>query len=226
MGNMLRVPYKMLSAPLPLEPLHKEKAALILMDFQKYTCSRKDGLGMLAEIKGITPEMDEYYRQVDAAVENAFHLLESCRNEHVTVIFTYLHSAESKKDISRQFQTSELPIPMGDLESEFHKTVKPIAGERILTRGTYSPFLSTDLLDILRKEGKDTLVIAGMLFNYTVFVTAREAADLGFNVIVVWDASASETLDWHLVTRTGLVGGLILSRSAEEVIEMMEGTRT
>lgn len=226
MGKMLRVPYKMLFAPMPFAPLNKKKAALIVMDFQKFTCSRKGGLGLLASKKGITPEMDEYFCQVDAAVENASHLLGSCRSMGLKVIFTYLHSDGHEKGVSRQFQISRLPIPSRKLDDEFLKIVKPIPGEQILARGNYSPFLSTNLLDILRKDGKETLILAGMLFNYTVFITAREAADLGFNVIVVWDASASETLDWHLVTRTGLVGGLIISRSVEEVVEMMEGTRT
>ena len=226
MGKVLRVPYKMLSTPIPLEPFDFKKAALVLMDFQRFTCSRNDGLGLLASQRGILPELDEYYAQVDAASENAIPLLEICRSTGVKVVFTYLHTAKSKNQISRQFQVSHLPIPTGKLEDEFHQKLLPAPGEQILTRGTYSPFIGTKLQETLQEDGKDTLILAGTLFNYTVVTAAREAADLGYNVIVVWNASASETLDWHLAMRTGVVGGLILSRSAEEVIEMIEGKRT
>ena len=72
----------------------------------------------------------------------------------------------------------------------------------------------------------DTIILAGILANISVEMTAREAADRGFGVVVVWDAAASETLDWHTVTMAGIVGGLIRVRSTPPVIEMLEGTRT
>ena len=45
-------------------------------------------------------------------------------------------------------------------------------------------------------------------------------------MIVVADCCASETFAWHTELRTGVVGGLIRQRSSDEVIEMLEGTRT
>lgn len=226
MVQTLRVPYKMLSAPLPVEELIPGKTALLLIDFQKYTCSRNHGLGKLAEIKGITPELDEYYQQVDAAISNVDRLLTVCRKKGIETIFTYLHAGSDSKAISRQFAVSKLSIPAGHLEDEFIEGIKPLEDEVILTRSTYSPFVSTNLNEILQKNGKNTLILAGTLFNYSVALAAREATDRGYTVIVVWDASASESLDWHQVTRTGLVGGLILSRRSNEVIEMVEGKRS
>jgi nicotinamidase-related amidase len=216
----------MLSAPIPVEPWDPDRIALLLMDFQKFTCSREHGLGKLAQVKGITPELDEYFSQVDAAIENSSRLLQACRGFGIEVIFTFLHQEPGNQELSRQFVVSQLPVPAGSLEDEYLGMVKPAEGESVFPRTTYSPFTSTNLLDLLEAKGKDTLFVAGMLFNYSVAMTVREAADRGMNVVAVWDASASETLDWHLVTRTGLVGGLILSRSTNNVIEMLEGKRT
>jgi len=226
MGIIPRVPYKMLAAPIPAEKIQKERTAIILLDFQNYTCNRNSGLGSLAKVKGITPEFDEYYGMVDAAKANCSSLLEVGRNNGLEVIFCYLFNNRTRSQYSRQFDLSQFPLPTGDLKNEYLAEPSPAKGDLVITRVTYSPFLNTGLEEKLRDKKKDTLILAGTLYNHTVAQAAREAADRGFTVIVVWDASASETMDWHLVTRTGLAGGLILSRRTHEVIEMVEGKRT
>jgi len=226
MGKILRVPYKMLAAPVPITRLTSANAALLMMDFQRYTCSRNHGLGQIAAEKGILPELEEYYDQVDAALQNGLRLLEGCRKNGLKVIHTYLHGWAEDAKLSRQFREGKLGLPVGYLQDEILPQFKPIQNEVMLARGTYSPFMKSRLEEVLQEGQVDTLIVAGMLFNYSVVTAAREAADLDYNVVVVWDASASETLDWHLVTRTGLVGGLIVTRSTAEVLEMLEGTRT
>ena len=194
MGSILRVPYKMLAAPIPVERMMNERTAIILLDFQKYTCDRNSGLGSLAAIKGISPEFDEYYSMVDAARKNCASLLEVCRKNRVEASFCYLFNNNSPSPYSRQFEVSQYPLPTGDLKKEYLAELQPSKADMIITRDTYSPFLNTGLEEKLRSDRKDTLILAGTLFNLTVAQTAREAADLGFTVVVVWDASASETL--------------------------------
>jgi nicotinamidase-related amidase len=224
---LLRVPYKMLSAPVPPFKLTSANAALLLMDAQHYACTRTRGLGLAATERGIDREFDEYYRQVDAALNNMARLAKACRSHGVRVIYSVLNGAKADGgDLSRQMRVSELPVPSGDPRAEIRPEVAPQAGERILLRVTYSPFVETELLRLLRDTGVDTLIVAGMMANYTVWQTAREAADRDFGVVVVSDASASETLEWHQQLLNGLVGGLIRQRSTSDMIEMLEGTRT
>jgi biuret amidohydrolase len=224
---LLRVPYKMLAAPVPPFHLTKENTALLLVDAQYFTTSREQGLGLLASERGVDRELDEYYLQVDAALKNMARLLANCRSRGVRVIHTLLNCARAdRSDLSRQLRVSELPIPTGDPRAEIRPQVAPHAGELVLPRVTYSPFASTDLQQVLRLAKVDTLILAGMLANYSVWMTAREAADRDFGVVVVIDASASETLEWHLQFQTGIVGGLIRQRTAGDVKEMLEGTRT
>ena len=111
MGTILRVPYKMLAAPIPAEKIHNERTALILLDFQKYTCDRNSGLGRLATEKGITPEFDEYYSMVDAARTNCSSLLEVCRQNGVRVLFCYFFKGSNRSQYSRQFEISQYPLP-------------------------------------------------------------------------------------------------------------------
>jgi len=224
--KVLRVPYKMVAAPIKAEKLQANKTAIILLDFQKYTCDRYNGLASRIIEKGIQPEFDEYYSMVDAATNNCSHLLKACRKKNIEAIFCYLFDNGSHNHYSRQFEISQYPLPTGDLTKEYLAGITPESSDEIIVRDYYSPFLNTGLEKKLRSDGIDTIILAGTLFNYTVSQTAREAADRGFTVIVVWDSCAGETLDWHMVTKTGIMGGLILSRRTYEAIEMVEGNRT
>lgn len=225
--SVLRVPFKMLAAPVPPFRLAPENTALVLVDVQHFTTTRERGLGLLASERGIDREFDEYYLQVKAALDNIVTLVAACRAQSIRIIHTILNGGRAdRSDLSRQMRVSELPIPTGDPRAEIRPEVAPQDGELILPRVTYGAFAGTDLQNVLDSARIETLLLAGMLANYSVWMMAREAADRGFGVVVVPDASASETLEWHLQFRTGVVGGLVRQRSTGEVIEMLEGTRT
>jgi ureidoacrylate peracid hydrolase len=217
----------MLSAPLPSFRLGPENSVLLLIDPQRFTTLPGAGLGSVAQERGIIREFDQYYSQVEAAICNMARLLGACRVHQIRTIYTVLNSERSDRgDISRQLRVSRLPIPIGKSTAEVRQEVAPSTEDLILSRGTYSPFASTNLLAHLLSDSIDTIILAGMLANISVAMTAREAADRDFGVIFVWDASASETLDKHVQVKAELVGGLVRARSTQEVIEMLQGTRT
>ena len=224
---MLRVPYKMLLAPVPQFRLARQNAALLLLDPQRMMADRGDGLAKLAKERGIEREFEEYYAQADAALRNMSRLLAACRSRGLRVFYSILLSTDQDgADVGRQMRTSKLPIPSGEPRTEICQEVRPAAEDVVLTRGTYSPFARSDLEARLREAEIDTLLVAGMLANTTVALAAQEAADRDFGAVVVRDACASETLAWHAQTMTALVGGLIRVRTTQQVIEMLEGTRT
>jgi nicotinamidase-related amidase len=154
-------------------------------------------------------------------------LLAACRTHGIAVLHTVLSARNAdRSDMSRQMQVSELPLPVGDPRDEIREEVAPRSDELIFPRTTYSPFSDPGFAGALRAPGRDTLLVAGMLANMSVWQTAREAADRGFGVLVVSDCCASETFEWQTQLRTGVVGGLIRERPSHAVIEMLEGTRT
>jgi nicotinamidase-related amidase len=111
--------------------------------------------------------------------------------------------------LTRQFRETKLPLPTGDPASDIRPEVAPRAGEKVLARGGYSCFQDGVLERTLAARDIRRVVLCGMLANLTVAFAAREAAERGFEVIVVQDASASETFDWHAATMLGIAGGLI-----------------
>jgi len=62
-------------------------------------------------------------------------------------------------------------------------------GEPVIVKHVHSAFIGTDLEDRLHRAGVATLVIVGVTTNHCVETTARMAADLGFDVKLVQDAT-------------------------------------
>jgi nicotinamidase-related amidase len=213
----------MLLTPPVLEKVAPQATALLLLDAQHYAMTRERGLGAEASERGILREFEEYYRLADAALPNMAKLVAAARKHGATIVHSIL---ADRQPVSHQLRSAQLPLPKGDPAQEIRPEVAPCNGDIVLTRGAYGCFHDGALQERLAARGVKRLVIAGMLANVTVALAAREAADRDYWVIVVHDASASETLDWHTVTMLGVGGGLIRVQMTDDVIEMFEGTRT
>jgi nicotinamidase-related amidase len=67
----------------------------------------------------------------------------------------------------------------------------PQAGEPLFQKKVNSAFIGTGLEAHLRAEGIGAIVLAGLTTDHCVASTARMASDLGFQVTVVDDATAT-----------------------------------
>jgi len=88
-------------------------------------------------------------------------------------------------------QNPKSPLKPGQPGVEFMDFAKPIFGERIFQKHAHSSFIGTLLEQILRQENIHTLAIAGITVDHCVSTTARMAADLGFEVIIIEDATVA-----------------------------------
>lgn len=67
----------------------------------------------------------------------------------------------------------------------------PIDGEPLFRKNVNSAFIGTDLEEHLRANGIESLVMVGLTTDHCISSTARMAGNLGFNVTVVGDATAT-----------------------------------
>jgi nicotinamidase-related amidase len=92
------------------------------------------------------------------------------------------------RHVSREPDSTYRP---GQPGVEFKLEAAPLPGETIITKHSNSAFIGTDLEARLRREGHQTLVIAGVITNNSVEATARMAGNLGFDTVVVADGTAT-----------------------------------
>lgn len=67
----------------------------------------------------------------------------------------------------------------------------PADGEPVLYKDVNSGFIGTDLESRLRGAGLGTVVLAGITTDHCVSTTARMAGNLGFDTVIVSDATAT-----------------------------------
>ena len=88
----------------------------------------------------------------------------------------------------------------GTAGSEIYAGVSPLPGEPVIVKQLPNSFRETDLLERLRYDGVDTLLICGMMSHMCVDATVRAAFDFGFSCIVIHDACATRQLTFDGVT--------------------------
>ncbi len=86
------------------------------------------------------------------------------------------------------------PLHRSNPGNAIKPAVAPRAGEPVFEKEVNSSFIGTDLEARLRRAGVTGLVIVGLTTPHCVSTTTRMAANLGFNVRLVSDATAA--FDW------------------------------
>lgn len=135
-------------------------------------------------------------------------------------------------EILNYFREKEMPVihvchnfePGGNI----HKNVKPLDGERVISKDFPNSFRETDLLNYLKELNVQQLVIIGMQTHMCLEATTRAAADFGFKCIVIEDACATRDLkykdkttkaeDVHFSTLSTLKGSYAQVLSTEEFL--------
>lgn len=140
-------------------------AALILIDVQQAFLDAKWG-------KRNNPE----------AEQNMLRLLDYFRQTHQDVIHIQ-HISDNPK--------SSFHLTTGQA---FQKGFEPQINEPIFQKQVNSAFIGTDLAEYLKEKKITHLTIVGLTLPHCVSTTTRMAANLGFNVTLIEDATASFSL--------------------------------
>jgi nicotinamidase-related amidase len=93
--------------------------------------------------------------------------------------------------IQHQSKNPKSPLRPNYVGNEIKDIVKPQPGEPVLQKNENSAFVGTDLEERLRAANQSTVVLAGLTTDHCISSTARMAANLGFDTIVVSDATAT-----------------------------------
>ena len=176
-------------------PLVPERAALIMIDFQRDFC---DEGGYAHNAFGGDMSW------VSSIIPQASALLEACRNapDFGLIVHTREGYAPDLSDVGpvkqRRSVNSGAPIgaegPLGrflirgEHGQDTIDRLKARAGEVVLDKNTFGAFVSTDLDNILRSKGIEQIIIAGVTADVCVHSTLREAVDREFECWYCKDA--------------------------------------
>jgi biuret amidohydrolase len=134
-----------------------------------------------------------------AVVERVNRLARACRPAGALVVHTRMSVKPDRSDAG--VMTELVPAFIIDLLADgpasagLHDALEVDPADIILGKPRYGAFHGTDLEQILRSRGLDTVIITGIATNICCQTTAREAAKHDFHVFFVSDATATIEMD-------------------------------
>lgn len=193
--------------PWPAFEVDWSRAALMIIDSQNY--SSNPDCGITPVLVERHPEIAAYYvPRIRESVANARRLLDAFRQLQREVIFTR-HGAllpdgrdmiarRQRRDAESVDQTERPTLwAKGSYEHQIVDLLAPLEHELVIDKNASSPFNGTGVDQLLQNLRLETLVMTGMATDMCVETTARDAADRGYNVIVVEDATATFFEEHH-----------------------------
>jgi nicotinamidase-related amidase len=169
----------------PPAALERSKTALLLVDFQ-----REFFVGALPLPDG------------EHAVAHAKQLLAWARREKVLVVHVQHVAKQADSPVFRAGSSQVESVPELTRDAE----------DWVVTKAAAGAFTRTDLDARLHERGIRSLVVAGLMTHLAVDSTARDAALLGYAVVVASDATA--TRDLPSIDGTSRVGHALVQRVA------------
>ena len=198
---------------------------LIVVDMQKGFVSKGgsyDKLGM--NIKN--------YQEVIPAIQK---LISFCRNENIPIFYTEAIREPSGIDLllqihnilprSREERLLKVPICVRETwDAQTIDEIKPAPEDHIILKRRDSAFLDTELRMWLQSMRTNTLIFCGIDTSICVETSLRDAFNLGYDVILVSDATASGIKNHYSTTLERIkdyYGIVINSNNLEKMIKTL-----
>lgn len=215
--------------PMPTFDIVSEGTTLLVVDMQYSSVHPDYGLSRLIRMN--YPEIANYYlpRVTNLVIPNIRRLLDLFRHNRLQVVYLTL-GAESpdgrdmaalikqRQDQRRAKGEATTTFTEGTLEHSVIDELRPEGDELVLNKTSYGGFNSTGLDYILRHMGIRSLVIVGVGTDICVETTARDAADRGYNCVLVEDACATFDLVSHEATLRTFAKVFGMVKSTDEVV--------
>jgi nicotinamidase-related amidase len=139
---------------------------------------------------------------------------------HVVVAFRPGHPEVSPRNPVFSWVKANGIAVAGSEGAAIHPAAAAREGEPIVVKHRISPFVGTELETLLRANGIDTLVLAGVHTSGVVLSTVRHAGDLDYRLVVVRDCCADPHDELHAM----LLNNLIAKQAAVVTMAELAGT--
>jgi biuret amidohydrolase len=184
--------------------LDPARVALVVVDMQYASASRLEGLGRALKARGEEGLAAYRFDRIEqVAVPAIRRLLEFFRANGLRIV--YLTVGSELPDFSdllphmRAFAEAA-GNTRGRREHEILDDLAPAPGEAVLNKTTMSAFHSSGFERLMRSWGVEQLAFTGVSTNSCVEGTARDAADRGFQCVLVEDGCGAASQRLHDAT--------------------------
>ncbi|MFZ4283289.1 isochorismatase family protein [Streptomyces rhizosphaericola] len=137
----------------------------------------------------------------------------------VPVLYTAQRGGQSPEERGLQQDFWGPGLPADDHLAAIADEVAPEEGDTVLTKWKYSGFVRTDLLERLREQGRDQIVITGVYAHIGVLMTACDAWMQDIQAFVVADAVADFSADDHAMALRWAAGKCAVVTTTRAVFE-------
>ena len=222
-----------------VELTSENRFALLIIDMQHVCAHRDYGQGIIMKKKFPAMWKDYFDRLEKVVIPNQQRLLGFFRRRGWRVIYTTVGPelpdgsdmfARRRWRDQERIKITHSPhfFSRGTLERSILEAVRPQPQELVVNKNSSGAFNSSALDQFLRNMGIDSLVIAGVVTNACVETTARDAADRGYNCIVVEDGCPSyEPLSHEMTLRSfaRLFGKVLSTRELIRLLSRLHPSR-
>jgi nicotinamidase-related amidase len=181
--------------------LDPSTTALVIIDMQYASACRTTGLGRWLNESGREEEGRYRFDRLESlVVPNIARLLEFFRGHDLDRMFVTLGAQLANcRDLVPRLRAIETSLGniRGAREYEILDEIAPQSGELIVPKLSTSAFTSSNIDAYLRHLDIRSLVFVGVSTAQCVDLTARDAADRGYQCVIIEDAVAEDKREYH-----------------------------
>lgn len=218
---------------LPTIELDSKKAGLVLVDMQNYYI-HEDGL-FRKMMKERFPDLENYFieQMIQNVIPSQKRLLAYFRENNLPVFHFRVGALlpgggdQFKRRKLRDQRRGSMvgkseALVKGTFQHEIIDELAPLENEFVLDKNSSSGFNSTAIDQFLRNTGTEFIVMGGILTNNCVEATARDAADKGYNVVLIEDGCGTLTEEANIATYKTFARGYGRVEKAEDIVNKMK----
>ncbi len=211
---------------MPHQKPNKLHPALIIIDMQNGFCSE----GGSYENYGRSIGADiNIYRNI---IPNIKQIIDTCHELNIPVFYTQQVREASGIDLlskrhriipKRRAEFQKIPVcVIGTWDAEIISELRPAENDHIVVKRRDSAFHDTELDLWLRSLDVDTIIYTGVDTSICVENSVRDGFNMGYDVILVEDATASSWPELYKATLMKVRGSFGWVLTTEQLISMLQ----
>ena len=205
-----------------------KNTALLVIDMQNATGNRHMGLGKILAEQGTFDDAAYRFDRIDQVlIPNISKLADTFRSVGARVVYiTYGANMPDASDVPAHIAgivkaTNNIA---GQPEHEIVAELAPKPDELVVNKTTQGAFRSTGIDSHLTAMGIETVVCVGVSTNNCVAMTAMEACDAQYSVVMVSDGTGTDSEEMQQATLTMLQRLWSRVMTTDEVIAELGAT--